>query len=323
MTQAHLDDFSPRTALSPGANFGRVLNLVAAVSAAGLALGAGVWAYQIAMRDISGVPVIRAIEAPMRMAPQDPGGQIASYRGLAVNEVIGGTPGQTAAQPTTRAPDPIDLRSEDAPGMGLVALVGAPLDEAVAPEPDATTDLAAPLGQDAPGGVAAVAMDSADPAGAWAGAVAQIPRPMPRPARLGSRSQQGSAGTDPVPRTAASAAAGNDPVAAALASAMAALAPLTSAQARELRTDDIAPGTRLVQLGTYDDVGLARAAWDGLAARAGALMAGKARVIEAAEISGQSFYRLRVQGFDSEDAARRFCAAVETSEMRCVPVTQR
>ena len=42
----------------------------------------------------------------------------------------------------------------------------------------------------------------------------------------------------------------------------------------------------------------------------GALMDGKRRVIETAESGGQTFYRLRVEGFADLDDARRFCAAL-------------
>jgi hypothetical protein len=94
---------------------------------------------------------------------------------------------------------------------------------------------------------------------------------------------------------------------------------------RELDPATLSPGTRLAQLGAFEDVAAARAEWDRIAARAGALMEGKARVLQPATSAGRDFIRLRVAGFANEDEARRFCTAVEASAgmLRCIPVTHR
>lgn len=316
MAEAHFDDFASRSGLlGPGAT-GRFINITAAVSSAALAIGAGVWAWQIAMRDISGVPVIRAIEGPMRIAPEDPGGRIASYTGLAVNTVIADLPGDgltTTADGLKRAPGPVALATEDAPGLGLVA----PLTDTLATaEPDPM--LAPPIAPAAQAPAIAPEVSEAVQPLAPVGALAvmrSVPAP-PRPAGLGRSAAPARSAQAPAP-------GGADPVAAALASAMAALAPLASAPVRELSSADLAPGSRLAQLGTFTDAAAARAAWDNLASRAGSLMAGKARVIEVARMAGQPVYRLRAQGFETEDAVRRFCAAIGSAAQDCVPVTHR
>jgi hypothetical protein len=71
----------------------------------------------------------------------------------------------------------------------------------------------------------------------------------------------------------------------------------------------LAPGTRLVQFGTFDTAEEARAEWTRLQGRFGDLMAGKAMVVQPAESGGRTFYRLRAHGFEDEDDARRFCSA--------------
>lgn len=248
----------------------------------------------------------------MRIAPEDPGGQIASYTGLSVNRVIADAdPSATAAGQVSRAPAPLTLSAEDAPGLGLVARPQTDLPEA---PPAAEAMLQAVL-PDVPLTAAPPQPDPAitatDSAADSAAGLPSSLRPLPRPAGLGA------------PSRANATASGGDPVAAALASAMAALAPLASEGVREIDAASLLPGTRLVQLGTHDTPEAARAAWQALSSRAGALMAGKARLIEAAQIGGQTFYRLRVQGFDTEDAARRFCAAVGTSAQSCVVITHR
>ena len=334
MAQAQFEDFAPRRSILVAFSTGRFINLAAALSSAGLLIGASVWAYQIAVRDISGVPVIRALEQPMRMMPDDPGGQIANYTGLAVNDVVADLPDGPAQTAVRRAPPPLTLAPEDAPGLGLVAApegsFDAP-DRSMAPQAEDMVAAVLPPVAD----VAAVAPDmiTAAPSAINAPAattpqgasgVTRSLRPPPRPRTLASTPTraQSPASTQATPRT-IPAGGSNDPVAAALASALASIAPLTQSGVREIDPAQIASGTRLVQLGTFDDAAAARAGWDVIAARAGTLMVGKARVIEAAQVSGQSFYRLRVQGFDSEDASRRFCAAVEAPGTRCVPVTHR
>ena len=39
-----------------------------------LVVGIGVWGYKLLVRDVSGVPVVRAVEGPMRIQPENPGG---------------------------------------------------------------------------------------------------------------------------------------------------------------------------------------------------------------------------------------------------------
>jgi hypothetical protein len=93
--------------------------------------------------------------------------------------------------------------------------------------------------------------------------------------------------------------------------------------APEIDPASLPAGTRLAQIGVFPDPDTARAGWDRIAAGAGALMDGKARVLQPARSGGRDFIRLRVRGFDSEDDARRFCAAIETGDLRCIPVTHR
>ncbi len=85
----------------------------------------------------------------------------------------------------------------------------------------------------------------------------------------------------------------------------------------------LAEGTRLVQFGAFDSVELAEAEWRRLAGRFGALMEGKAMVIQAAESGGRTFYRLRAHGFEDEADARRFCSALVAEQANCIPVAHR
>ena len=62
-------------------------NFAGAALSLALIIGVGVWGYKLVVRDVSGIPVVRAMEGDMRVAPENPGGEIAPHAGLAVNEV--------------------------------------------------------------------------------------------------------------------------------------------------------------------------------------------------------------------------------------------
>ena len=106
---------------SGGSFIGGMANVLGTLVSVGLLVGVGVWGYKLMVRDVSGVPVVRAIEGPMRVQPKDPGGQRADNQGLSVNTVaaLG-----TAAAPADRlmlAPQPVTLADEDA-SMGEIEL---------------------------------------------------------------------------------------------------------------------------------------------------------------------------------------------------------
>ncbi|WP_242511804.1 SPOR domain-containing protein [Rhodobaculum claviforme] len=65
-------------------------NVLAVVVSLGLLAGFVGWGWTLAVRDVSGVPVVRALEGPMRVAPDDPGGLRAAHQGLSVNAIAAG-----------------------------------------------------------------------------------------------------------------------------------------------------------------------------------------------------------------------------------------
>jgi hypothetical protein len=274
----------------------RATNLLGAVTSLVLVAGVGLWGYRLAVRDVAGVPVIRAIEGPMRMAPDDPGGQIAAHQGLAVNAVAAGAPAVPPAE-IVLAPRPVELADEDVAGLArsqpvAVAAAATVPEAAAAPLPGAPADPDAALRDAVSAALGAIAgpAEAAPPP--------RSPRPQPRPA--GAAAEGAGAALTQIAATAAALPA-----------------------AAEVDPATLRPGTRLVQLGAFPDAETARAAWDRLAQRSAAAMAGKERVVQAATSAGQSFFRLRVKGFDSEDAARMFCAAIAADDLRCIPVTHR
>jgi hypothetical protein len=294
----------------------RYVNLAGALASLALVVGFGVWGYKLAVRDVRGVPVIQAMEGPMRIAPDDPGGEIADHQGLAVNDVaaVG-----VAAPPPDKlilAPRPVDLAEEDTAGLVGLAPLGPGLatapGEPVAPAVDLALAAAPPTESASP---TEVAIDAA-----LAEALGEAPADPP--AALSADEVLPDVIPDPVPEGAITvslrpkARPGSRPVAAPEA-ALALDAPT------EIDPATIPAGTRLVQFGAFDSAGEARAEWVRLSAQFGELMAGKGLVLQPAESGGRTFYRLRAHGFEDEADARRFCSAFVSQNAICIPVPQR
>lgn len=274
-----------------------------------LILGLTIWGYKLLVRDVSGVPVVRALEGPMRVAPEDPGGEQADYQGLSVTQVaVEGA----EEQPTDRvvlAPPPVDLEEEDQPVAALIPDTPSVEPEEAEPADAIELALAEALGEtlELTGGLepeeevtlfasgstvtdqARVRVIPASIAG-----VAASPRPPARPASFEL-----------------------------IASVRAQPAVQRSGPAGEVSVDDIAPGTRLVQLGAFPTEEEARAAWDQLQGPFGDYFAGKRRVLQEASAGGKSFYRLRAVGFEDLSDARRFCTVLVTGDAACIPVIRR
>jgi hypothetical protein len=287
----------------------RYINIAGGLTSLALFIGLGVWGYKLAVRDVNGVPVIQAMDGPMRIAPDDPGGEIADHQGLAVNDVaaVG-----IAAPPPERlilAPRPVELSVEDTAGLASQAMPGVA--EASAPGELLTgnADLA----------LAATPVDeSADPTeiavdAALAEALGAVPEEEPSLEEVAALVEQ------PVPEGAITVSLRPK----ARPGSRAAAAPVEAVvvpPANEVDPATIAAGTRLVQFGTFDTAEEARAEWTRLQGRFGELMVEKTLVVQPAERGGLTFYRLRAHGFEGEDDARRFCSAFVAQEAICIPV---
>ncbi len=288
----------------------------------------GWWGYKQIMRDMHGVPVVRALEGPMRIAPDDPGGLVANHAGLSVNAVQAIGVASAPEASLILAPEPISLTDDDLPASELapakpetttlatneeaddaelvladpVEPQAASLTEDVPPSDpvsralalaEATTAGAVPLSEPAVEGIEA-AVETAALAGPVGPGLPRSPRPAPRPAR----------------------------------SAVPISAPAISAQPTvavpvALDASTVPAGTRLVQLGAFDSPEDATTAWTGIANRFDTLMEDKQKIILEATAGGRSFWRLRAMGFADLSEARRFCAALVAERTDCIPVVAR
>ncbi|KEO51313.1 hypothetical protein TP2_13035 [Thioclava pacifica DSM 10166] len=312
----------------------RWVNVAGALTSVAMLGGLVVWGYQLAMRDLNGVPVIRAMDGPARIAPEDPGGELARHTGLAVNDVAG--TGQAAPAPdrVTLAPAPEGFTDEDLP-MGELAqeMESAEGPPVSAPDSDA---LAAAVSAVAP------AVLSVEPDQIAAAPEIPVQPAAFSPAEPENRPEEVAvdAGAGPeevsgvIPASVPGVARSPRPMvkpmrdallAAALEQAVTSQMSDSAAEAAvtDLDPGQLASGTRLVQLGAFDTAEDAKGEWDRIATRFDALMAGKKRVIQKASSGGREFFRLRVAGFDDVTEARQFCAALLAERQNCIPTQVR
>ncbi|WP_209596655.1 SPOR domain-containing protein [Ruegeria sp. HKCCSP351] len=320
------EDDAPRGSFG----LGRAVNFLGAVASLALVAGVGVWGYQLIMRDVSGVPVVRAAEGPMRVQPENPGGTPADHQGFAVNAVAAEGSAAAPADRLILAPRPVSLTDEDLPAGELkptpaLHVVEEPIttQEAARLRQNAVDALVAELAgaaaetqQEFEDGVQLAslttpdeepAIDPADFAAALPDpSFAELPgvrrslRPVTRPARSTRSQVAPSENSEDAINAAVKAAVGVD-----------------------VDPDTLAKGTRLAQLGAYDSTQVAQAEWDRLNGQFGEYLSGKQRVIQKTSSGGRTFYRLRVLGFEDLSDSRQFCAALVAQGADCIPVAVR
>lgn len=323
---------------------GKLVNVAGGLVSLGLVIGIGVWGYKLVMRDVTGVPVVRAMEGAMRTAPSNPGGDIADHVGLSVNAVAaqGGAAAPEDAETLLLAPQMEALPAEDLAVMptaeagevipdGVDTRAPAPEADAVGVPSVAVTDLSA-------SGIQPLSADDilamADQLAAGATPMEAVDTSAVPPVETAINGVSSAVIADIIPASVPGVSRsprpmarpeGLNPIAAALAAAAAApvSAPRTVATDATVTTTAIPVGTNLVQLGAYDTVEIAAREWVRFNDRFPDFMADKDRVIQQAERGGRTFFRLRAMNFADLSDARRFCAALTAEGTDCVPVVVR
>jgi hypothetical protein len=299
----------PHTAFRDDAeklSMSRMAQWAGAVVSVVLIFGMGIWVYNIVSRDVTGVPVVRAAEGPLRVQPEDPGGRPADHQGFSVNSVVSDGIVENAADQLVLAPAPLDLTDEDLPQGDLptntaeraetsTSFTDAETDEDLA---EAAIGLADQLiAQEEENGTLAAGED------AILLAVLEA-----------TNAPDGGVGPTeaPFPKLRPDGAEANVPAAS-----------VTTSSVRELSPDAVPDGSRLVQLGAFNSAEIARSEWERMSNLFSGYLENKTRVIQRAESGGKVFYRLRAMGFEDIDDARRFCAAFKARNVDCVPVLVR
>ncbi len=299
----------------------KALSYFGAASSVALVIGLGIWGYQLTMRDVTDVPVIRALEGPARVKPDNAGGQLAQHTGLAVNNVTAAGEAEGPTPQVILAPEPIDLTNDD-------VILAAPAEQEVVEQDEVA---------EAIGTVVSLTLEEQNltieqQAELLASRLAEGVEPLePLEGEIGevqvSLSRTEVPAVDPsVPGVKRSIRPVKRPKidvqnlqqTAAIAAATGSVQAIT-----DVDPATIAAGTRLVQLGAFDEREIAIAEWDKIADRFEDYIDGKKRVIQEAKSGGRTFYRLRAVGFEDLNASRRFCAVLVAANAACIPVLAR
>lgn len=304
----------------------KLTNAAGAVVSLVLIAGIGIWGYKLLVRDVSGIPVVKAASGEMRVRPEEPGGQLAQHQGLSVNVVAAeGTAGKPADQ-LRLAPEPIDLAEEDyAVATAMVADTPQPPVAETAPQVSATEvasaletgdvdDLVAKLTE----GVVPLSDLSADTNAVVAEVTQEVVAEV-------AKAEQKRTPAINAPGVRQSLRPKRRPANRAVVTP-ASLANAVSAPAAasiEVDAAIVPAGTRLAQLGAFGSAKIAREQWDQLQSRFSAYLGDKKRVVQKASSGGRVFYRLRAMGFTDIADARRFCSALVAENVDCIPVVTR
>lgn len=304
MAAIHFDEFGEAP---EGGGFTVFLNWLGAALSVALIVGLGFWGWQLWQRDVSGVPVVRALEGPMRVAPADPGGLASDYQGLSVNRIAEERGEASLADRVVLAPAPAELNEEEDVAMAALPVpeadplpvletqpVAAESVEIATVEPsqpvlveEATSDAPSATDLAVAAALDGLVLEDVTPVVLAAAHVPlTTPRPLVRPASLNTT------------------------------------AIATDSTTGDLDAATIPAGTRLVQLGAFGSPEDARVEWANALANFGDYMTGKERVIQKAHTGGRDFYRLRAFGFSDLADARRFCAVLVSDGANCIPVVQ-
>ena len=288
-----------------------VIYLGGAAVSLGLIAGAAYWAVTMTQRDISKIPVVAARTEPMRIAPENPGGQAADHMDLTVSRVAAAETPQSVDRVVV-ASTPPELDDSDVPQSELIAAqksqtLNIEQEKAVLdmnaladsmtqgveplsdlPQPSATPNIVQGNIDDA---LRLALSDQATSGPLIVDGLVQVSlRPKARPV------------TDPTVA-----------IPAAVPADIVSMKPTAP---------KVVVGSALVQLGAFDTSQAAQDEWDKLAAALTVVMGDRSPVIEQANSGGRPFYRLRAAGFQDLADARRFCSAV-ASKTDCIPVLVR
>lgn len=303
----------------------KLTNVAGAVVSLALVVGVGVWGYKLLVRDVSGIPVVRAASGEMRVRPENPGGQLAQHTGLSVNTVAVTGTDASQTQELRLAPQPIDLAEDDAP-MLIPQEAAAPAtpDPVELPGPEVVQEAAV---QNIDAREVAAALES----GSVDSLVAQLTNGITPLEDLDGEAV-------PVPASVSTKQAAQlldgeglrvslrpalRPKRAARAVPVAASANVSTASGLDVAAASVPAGTRVVQLGAFDSPEIARSQWAKLSAQFAPFIEGKQRIVMEAKSGGRTFYRLRAMGFDDIGDARRFCSALVAENVDCIPVVTR
>ena len=272
-----------------------------------LLAGAISWSYKLIVRDINQIPIVRAQEGPLRVAPTDPGGLTAANQGLSVT--------QLAVNEQPLLSDEIYL----APAAEMLSKenVETKIEEGYIPK-----------NNDKKLEIKEVNAENNINLKAWSDQV-QINKGSENEVVL-SEAVFSQKKLD-IQNAVSMALSITDNTDVFRVSLRPQIRPISFNQDSSKNFDhaassgqisQLAVGSAVVQVGAFDNKALAQSEWKRLKNLLGSVLNTKQMIIQKAESGGKIFYRLRASGFNDIADARQFCTAIN-DKVACIPVVTR
>lgn len=288
-------------------NFNVAFYWVGAALSLSLLTGAIGWSYQLIVRDISQIPIVRAQLGPLRVAPDDPGGLTAANQGLSVTQLaVNERPLLSdeiflapAAEVLSEENVVLQISEENSSITNkekfdtLEVSTENSLDLKILPEQNAT-------------GLASN-NEAVLSTAAFSPKKLEIENAVSLALALTNEENSSFNSLRPKIRPVVLNQIQTDNIAQSVANELVVTLPV---------------GSAVVQLGAFESKSLAQIEWQRLEALLGSVLTSKNMVIQKAESGGKVFYRLRAFGFDDLSDARQFCSAVN-DKVACIPVVTR
>ena len=288
-------------------NFNVVFYWVGAALSLSLLTGAIGWSYQLIVRDINQIPIVRAQLGPLRVAPDDPGGLTAANQGLSVTQLaVNERPLLSdeiflapAAEVLSEENVALQISEENSSITNkekfntLEVSTENSLDLKILPEQNAT-------------GLASN-NEAVLSTAAFSPKKLEIENAVSLALSLTNEVDSSFNSLRPKIRPVVLNQIQTDNIAQSVANELVVTLPI---------------GSAVVQLGAFESKSLAQIEWQRLETLLGSVLTSKNMIVQKAESGGRVFYRLRAFGFDNLSDARQFCSAVN-DKVACIPVVTR
>ena len=288
-------------------NFNVVFYWVGAALSLSLLTGAIGWSYQLIVRDINQIPIVRAQLGPLRVAPDDPGGLTAANQGLSVTQLaVNERPLLSdeiflapAAEVLSEENVALQISEENSSITNkekfdiLELSTENSLDLKILPEQNAT-------------GLASN-NEAVLSTAAFSPKKLEIENAVSLALSLTNEVNSSFNSLRPKIRPVVLNQIQTDNIAQSVANELVVTLPI---------------GSAVVQLGAFESKSLAQIEWQRLETLLGSVLTSKNMMVQKAESGGRVFYRLRAFGFDDLSDARQFCSAVN-DKVACIPVVTR
>ena len=272
-----------------------------------LLVGAIGWSYQLIVRDISQIPIVRVQLGPLRVAPDNPGGLTAANQGLSVTQLA------VNEKPLLSNEIHLAPAAESLNGESLALKITEGVKSNTDDETFEIKEVNAVNNLDLTVLSNETEADSRSKEEPVLSKVAFSQKKM----EIENAVSLALSITD-------------DPV--ALPNSLRPkIRPMSFRQNDKTTRDQVAAnssiselpmGSAVVQLGAFDSKNLAKSEWQRFEKLLGSVLISKKMVVQKAESGGKIFYRLRASGFDDISDARQFCTAI-IDKVACIPVVTR